>query len=171
MDAVSRLDFLAEFNQAPFDRAEEMLRPCVDLPRWTSEISFARPFGTGPELVSFAELAAPDWTEAEIDAALVNHPRIGERASGAGREAELSRGEQAGIALSAGIREQLEDGNRRYEERFGRVFLIRAAGRSAEEVLAVLSERLGNTDEAELAATAAALREIAILRLEGLLNG
>ena len=170
MDAVSRPDFLEEFNRAPFARAEEMLRPCVDLPRWTSEISFARPFGTGAELVSFAELAAPDWTQTEIDAALARHPRIGERVSGTGREAQLSRGEQSGIALSSGIQQQLEEGNRRYEERFGRVFLIRAAGRSAEEVLAVLSERLENTDEAELAATAAALREIAILRLEGLLN-
>jgi len=170
MDTVSGLDFLEEFNSAPFARAEEMLRPCVDLPRWTSEISFARPFGTGAELISFAELAAPDWTETEIDAALAHHPRIGERAPGAGPGADLSRGEQSGVALSGGIRERLEEGNRRYEERFGRLFLVRAAGRSAEEILAVLSERLENTEEAELAATAAALREIAILRLEGLLN-
>ena len=82
----------------------------------------------------------------------------------------MSRNEQSGIALSGGIREQLEEGNRRYEERFGRVFLIRAAGRSAEEILAVLNRRLENTAEDELAATAAALREIAILRLEGLLD-
>ena len=82
----------------------------------------------------------------------------------------MSRNEQSGIALSGGIREQLEEGNRRYEERFGRVFLIRAAGRSAEEILAVLNRRLENTAEDELAATAAALREIAMLRLEGLLD-
>lgn len=82
----------------------------------------------------------------------------------------MSRNEQSGIALSGGIREQLVEGNRRYEERFGRVFLIRAAGRSAEEILAVLNRRLENTAEDELAATAAALREIAILRLEGLLD-
>lgn len=169
MNAFPPQNFLTEFNAAPFARAEEMLRPCVDLPRWTSEISFARPFGTGAELVSFAELAAPDWTEAEIEAALAHHPRIGERAAGGAREASMSRNEQAGIALSGSIREQLEEGNRRYEERFGRVFLIRAAGRSAEEVLDVLNGRLKNSAEDELAATAAALREIAILRLEGLL--
>ena len=170
MNAFQPQNFLAEFNAAPFARAQEMLRPCVDLPRWMSEISFARPFGTGAELLSFAELAAPDWTETEIDAALAHHPRIGERAAGTGREAKLSRGEQSGIELSGGLREQLEEANRRYEERFGRVFLIRAAGRSAEEILAVLNRRLENTAEDELAATAAALREIAILRLEGLLN-
>ncbi len=170
MSTFNSQNFLAEFNAAPFARAEEMLRPCVDLPRWTSEISFARPFGTGAELLSFAELAAPDWTETEIDAALAHHPRIGERAAGVGREAAMSRNEQSGIALSSRIREQLEEGNRRYEERFGRVFIIRAAGRSAGEILAVLNGRLENTREDELAATAAALREIAILRLEGLLN-
>ena len=170
MNSSRSQNFLADFNAAPFDRAEEMLRPCADVPRWTSEISFARPFGTGAELLSFAELAAPDWTAEEIDAALAHHPRIGERASGTGHEASMSRNEQSGIALSGGIREQLVEGNRRYEERFDRVFLIRAAGRSAEEILAVLNRRLENTAEDELAATAAALREIAILRLEGLLD-
>lgn len=170
MDAFPRRNFLAEFNAASFSRAEEMLRPCVDLPRWTSELSFARPFGTGAELLSFAELAAPGWTSAEIDTALARHPRIGERASGDGPEAQMSRGEQSGLSLSDSVRQQLEEGNRLYEERFGRVFLIRAAGRSPREILAALAVRLENTAETELAATAAALREIAILRLEGLLS-
>jgi len=170
MNAFAQKNFLAEFNAAPFARAEEMLRPCADLPRWTSEISFARPFGTGAELLSFAELAAPDWTAAEVDKALSSHPRIGDRPSGNGQEVQMSRSEQSGLQLPAGIRAQLEEGNRRYEERFGRVFLVRAAGRSAGEILAVLNRRLENTAEEELAATAAALREIAILRLEGLLG-
>ncbi|MGW9405059.1 2-oxo-4-hydroxy-4-carboxy-5-ureidoimidazoline decarboxylase [Arthrobacter sp. NPDC055585] len=171
MNAFPPQDFLAEFNSAPYAKAQEMLRPCVDLPRWTSEISFARPFGTAAELLSFAELAAPDWTAAEISGALASHPRIGSRSAGSGQEAEMSRSEQSGLEFAGGSREQLEEGNRRYEERFGRVFLIRAAGRSTEEILAVLNQRLENSAEDELAATAAALREIAILRLEGLLAG
>ena len=147
-----------------------MLKPCVDIPRWTSEIAAARPFGTPAELVSFAELAAPGWTEAEIDAALAQHPRIGERAAGTGSEAQMSRREQSGVRTSADVQELLAAGNRAYEERFGRVFLIRAAGRSAEEILAALSARLENPPEDELAVVAAQLREIAILRLEGLLH-
>lgn len=163
-------DFLSAFNTASISDAQAALKPCVDIPRWTSEIALARPFGTAAELLSFAELAAPGWTEAEIDAALAHHPRIGERAAGSGSEAKMSRREQSGVETSADVQAQLAAGNRAYESRFGRVFLIRAAGRSAEEVLAALGARLENSPEEELEVIAAQLREIAILRLEGLLN-
>ena len=59
--------------------------------------------------------------------------------------------------------------NAAYEERFGRVFLIRAAGRDAEAILAELDRRLGNDDETERAETVDNLRQIALLRLEALL--
>ena len=60
----------------------------------------------------------------------------------------------------------LAEGNREYEQRFDRVFLIRAAGRSSAEILAELRRRLGNDDETERAETVAQLREIALLRLK-----
>ncbi len=75
-----------------------------------------------------------------------------------------SQREQAGVDPS----DRLVAGNAAYEERFGRVFLIRAAGRDAEEILAELERRLGNTDEAERAETVDNLRQIALLRLEAL---
>ena len=56
----------------------------------------------------------------------------------------MSRAEQAGVDPSdAAVAAALAEGNRAYEQRFGRVFLIRAAGRSATEILAALTERLG----------------------------
>ena len=163
-------NFLDTFNAASLPEAETMLRPCVDIPRWASEVAAARPFATPGELLSFAELAAPDWTEAEIDAALVHHPRIGERPAGSGSEAQFSRGEQASVSGLDGLSERLLAGNRDYEEKFGRVFLIRAAGRSGEEILDNLRQRLGNTSAEELPVIAAQLRDIAILRLRKLLG-
>ncbi len=62
--------------------------------------------------------------------------------------------------------QKLVEGNQAYEERFGHVFLIRAAGRSGDEILAELERRLGNTPEAERLETADNLRQIAMLRLE-----
>ena len=62
--------------------------------------------------------------------------------------------------------ERLAAGNRAYEERFDRVFLIRAAGRDAPEILAELERRLGNDDATERGETVTQLREIALLRLE-----
>ncbi|WP_026549257.1 2-oxo-4-hydroxy-4-carboxy-5-ureidoimidazoline decarboxylase [Arthrobacter sp. Br18] len=161
---------LAEFNSAPFAAATADLRPCVDVPRWVEEIAAARPFASTADLLSFAATAAPGWTEAELDGALQHHPRIGERAAGTSPEADLSRREQSGVDTSTDTAEQLLAGNREYEDKFGRVFLIRAAGRSAEEILTSLRLRLNNTADQELHVVAEQLREIAMLRLEGLIQ-
>jgi 2-oxo-4-hydroxy-4-carboxy-5-ureidoimidazoline decarboxylase len=84
----------------------------------------------------------------------------------------MSRNEQSGVdERDAGTIAALAEGNRAYEEKFGRVFLIRAAGRTANEMLAALHERLGHTPEQEEPVVAQQLREIAVLRLEQSLSG
>ena len=86
-------------------------------------------------------------TDEELEAALSGHPRIGERADAGARRRPLG-GEQAGVDPAAGdTAARLAAGNAAYEERFGRVFLIRAAGRDADEILAELDRRLGNDDD------------------------
>ena len=83
----------------------------------------------------------------------------------------MSRSEQAGVdPADAAAAEALARGNREYEEKFGRVFLIRAAGRTAPEILAALNTRLANTPADEDTIVAQQLREIAVLRLEGLIT-
>ncbi|WP_309600774.1 2-oxo-4-hydroxy-4-carboxy-5-ureidoimidazoline decarboxylase, partial [Klebsiella pneumoniae] len=67
----------------------------------------------------------------------------------------------------AALAQALKEGNARYEARFGRVFLIRAKGRSGDEILAALSRRLQNSERAEVEDALAQLREITLLRLEG----
>jgi 2-oxo-4-hydroxy-4-carboxy-5-ureidoimidazoline decarboxylase len=82
----------------------------------------------------------------------------------------MSRAEQAGVdPVDAEVAAALAAGNRAYEERFGRVFLIRAAGRSSREILAALTERLDHTPAEEEPVVADQLRQIAVLRLKGLL--
>jgi OHCU decarboxylase len=61
-------------------------------------------------------------------------------------------------------------GNAEYEERFGHVFLSSAAGRSAEEILAALTDRLGNDPDTELRVAAEEHRRITRLRIERLLE-
>nr|WP_219996175.1 2-oxo-4-hydroxy-4-carboxy-5-ureidoimidazoline decarboxylase [Nocardioides humi] len=92
-------------------------------------------------------------------------PRIGERGGA------QSRREQSGVDPAAGdTASRLAAGNAAYEERFGRVFLIRAAGRDAEAILGELERRMRNDDEAERAETVDNLRQIALLRLEELIS-
>ena len=63
----------------------------------------------------------------------------------------------------------LVEGNRAYEEKFNRVFLICASGLSGEQILTSLRARLDNDPATETAVVADELRKIALLRLERLL--
>lgn len=161
---------LEVFNGADRREAIAALRPCVDIGRWGEALVDGRPYASVGEVVAAAGSAARPFTPDEIEGALAHHPRIGDRARGDHREAELSRAEQSGLDPSdVEVQHALAEGNREYERRFGRVFLIRAAGRSAGEILDALNERLGHTPDEEDEIVAEQLREIAILRLKGIL--
>ncbi|MEV4737111.1 MULTISPECIES: 2-oxo-4-hydroxy-4-carboxy-5-ureidoimidazoline decarboxylase [unclassified Microbacterium] len=156
---------LEEFNSCTREVAVDVVRTALDVPRWSDEIVDARPYPSVDALRAAVLSAAQPLTEAEIDAALAHHPRIGERPTGDDASAALARREQSGVDASAAA--ALAEGNRAYERRFDRVFLVRAAGRTADAILALLHQRLGNDLDEELAVVDQQLREIAALRLEG----
>ena len=162
---------LADLNALPDDELRERLRTCLDVRRWVEAVADARPYADEDALRERAAAAAADLDDDELAAALARHPRIGERAAaghGAAEAAHSAR-EQAGVdPADADVARRLAEGNRAYEERFDRVFLIRAAGRSGPEMLAELERRLGNDDATERTETVTQLREIALLRLEQL---
>jgi 2-oxo-4-hydroxy-4-carboxy-5-ureidoimidazoline decarboxylase len=162
---------LIQLNSLPQLDAERELQSCCASPAWASRVAAARPFSDIDGLISTSEatLAGLDWTE--IEAALSAHPRIGQRAAGAGREASWSAQEQASTAAapvetSAALREV----NEAYEQRFGHVFLIYATGRSAEEMLAAARERLDHDEETERRVVRGELSKITRLRLRKLLE-
>ncbi|MDR4534632.1 2-oxo-4-hydroxy-4-carboxy-5-ureidoimidazoline decarboxylase [Glutamicibacter sp. PS] len=161
---------LESFNTLSDSEAGAILRPCIDIDRWVDEVLSARPFGSVDELQRAAERSANPFTEEEVNAALAHHPRIGERAEGESKEANLSRGEQSGLSLDDEAKARLVEANREYEQRFNRVFLIRAAGRTTEEILAECQRRVGNDDATEMREVAEQLRAIALLRLSNAIN-
>lgn len=98
-------------------------------------------------------------------AAIAAHPRIGERG---GHEPARSEQEQKRVReASDETLAALTAENRAYEERFGHVFLIAAAGRSADEILSELRRRMGNRPDVELGVARRELRKIMLLRLDG----
>lgn len=156
---------LDAFNALPEAEARTRLAECLDVPRWVDTVLEGRPYADLGALRAVATSAA-ELDDRELEAALARHPRIGERA-GAGHDAVHSAREQAGVDPSdADVAARLAGGNRAYEQRFDRVFLIRAAGRDAAEILAELERRLGSDDDTERSETVTQLREIALLRLE-----
>ena len=154
---------LEDFNALSEQEAGERLRTCLDVQRWIDQVLEGRPYADPDALLAVARNAAVEMTDDELGAALARHPRIGEKA-GAGHDAAFSAREQAGVEASDAAR--LVEANSAYEDRFDRVFLIRAAGRSSGEILAECERRLGNDDETERTETIEQLTQIALLRLE-----
>jgi 2-oxo-4-hydroxy-4-carboxy-5-ureidoimidazoline decarboxylase len=155
------------------DRAlREGLATCLAVPRWVDEVAAGAPYATLDDLLDAAGVAATPLSAAEVDQALAHHPRIGEQPTGEDAASAFSADEQASSASDdAELAEQLAEGNRAYEEKFGRIFLIRAAGRSRPEILDELQRRLQLEPDAEIKVVAAELREIALRRVAKLFGG
>jgi OHCU decarboxylase len=165
--ASAEASALARLNALPRDRAEEELRAVCGSTAWARAVAERRPFADPSALVDAAEaawdaLAKADWLEA-----FAAHPRIGESRMAGGSDASTwSREEQArAMGSEAGIRARLAEAQRRYEERFGHVFLICASGKTAEDIITACSARLDSEPAAELDVAAGEERKIGRLRL------
>jgi 2-oxo-4-hydroxy-4-carboxy-5-ureidoimidazoline decarboxylase len=162
---------LDDFNDEPADQAVQELRACNAAPRFAAELVAGRPYRDVGTLVGRAEEVARSLPWDEVLIALAAHPRIGDRVHGDSTEAMSSRTEQSSLTgADDATRQALLEGNRRYEERFDHVFLIRASGRSPEEMLAELDRRLGNDEETERAEVTEQLAQITALRVEALVS-
>lgn len=157
---------LDEFNDATPEELTEPLAACAPIPSWRAAILARRPYDSVEELTTTAAELAQDWTDLEVDGALEHHPRIGEKVQGSSREAEASRREQGSLGTDKAAQAEWVSSNEAYEQRFDRIFLIRAAGRSDREMRTQLELRLQNTPEEEAVVRRGQLAEIAVLRLE-----
>ncbi|WP_240615958.1 2-oxo-4-hydroxy-4-carboxy-5-ureidoimidazoline decarboxylase [Nakamurella deserti] len=153
---------LRTFNTSDDATVRPLLDGCLDIDTWVDSLIGARPFESRQALLDHGFRASAAITWDQVATALARHPRIGERASGS--DAARSASEQSGVA--AGEHDAFAAANRRYEERFGHIFLICASGRSGAEMLAALEQRLGNDDGTEHDVVIRELRAIAALRLE-----
>jgi OHCU decarboxylase len=150
------------------EEAESQLYSCFAHREWAARVAAGRPYDHWSALMASAEaawseLGRSDWLEA-----FAAHPRIGERGghSPATSQREQSRVMRASEELLSGLAKE----NLRYEDRFGHVFLIAASGRSAEEILQSLRQRMANDPATELSVAAAEQRKITQLRMEQLLR-
>lgn len=164
------LDWLNQLSPA---EATTALQQCCGSTRWAQQMVAARPYQNLGELIRRANdiwwsLDHRDWLEA-----FRSHPKIGERKAAqtvSTQAREWSGQEQAGVSsASQQTITSLAALNRAYEERFGFIFIICATGKSPDEMLSALRERLDNEADAELKIAAAEQNKITALRLKKLL--
>jgi 2-oxo-4-hydroxy-4-carboxy-5-ureidoimidazoline decarboxylase len=160
---------LAGLNAAPPDDARSAFLACCSSTRWAESMTAARPYASDGDVYLEADAALAALDEGDIDEALAGHPRIGERVGGS--HGAWSRSEQSGMdAASDDTSQALAQGNRDYEARFGHVYLVCASGHSAEELLGILRERLGNDAPTERTTVRRELLQINRIRLGKLLS-
>jgi 2-oxo-4-hydroxy-4-carboxy-5-ureidoimidazoline decarboxylase len=159
------------FNTRPEHEVRATLSTCLGVPRWVEEVTASRPYADEDAVLAQADASARSLSEQEVAAALARHSRIGERPTADDRESRFSSREQSGVdGTDREMTQRLAVGNAAYEARFGRVFLIRAKGRDTREILAELERRLRNDQQTEEKEVVDQLREIAVLRLQGVLG-
>ena len=162
---------VSRFNAATDDEARRLLLTCLDAPRWADRVVAGRPYDTLGDVEAAMVAASATISDEDLTQALARHPRIGERADAASHDADHSAREQSGVDHDdADLARRLADGNRAYEARFGRVFIVRAAGRDGHDILVHLQQRLDNSDDLERAATIDQLTQIAVLRMREALS-
>ena len=158
---------LDRWNALDAEAAAAAILPCNGSRAWAEAMARQRPFASGEAIFAAADeawraLRLPDWTEA-----FNSHPRIGETHAGSASAQSLrwSAREQSDATPDERIRAALAEGNRAYEARFGRVFLVCATGKSAAQMLDLLEHRLHNDPQAELLEAVEQQRRITQLRL------
>lgn len=134
---------LARFDAAGGPEAAALLREVCASRSWGAAVLAARPYGTLDALLAASDAATAGLTADDLADAMAGHPPIGRPRPGD----PVSAREQRGVR--DGQREELLALNLTYQERHGHVFLICATGRTGDQMLAALKERIGNDPDTE----------------------
>lgn len=164
---------LRRLNGQSFEEAKAELLRCCGASRWAEAMARARPFRDAEHLHSEAEwlwsqTKPEDWYEAFSHLPRLGGPeRLSERFA---TTATWTSQEQRGVeGADEAVLKALDEANRAYEEKFGFIFLVCATGKSAEELLGLLRERMRNPPDEELRVAAREQLRITRIRLEKLL--
>ncbi len=158
---------LAHWNTLTPEAAAAAILPCNGSLAWATQLAALRPFEAPFDLTCTADIIWRSLPEPAWQQAFDSHPRIGEHHAKSATAASLalSATEQSAAQLTADTQAALNAANRAYEEKFNRIFIVCATGKSADEMLGILNHRLSNDPATELREACEQQRQITQLRL------
>ena len=162
-----------KLNELSQEEAHTALMRCCGSHRWARQMCEKRPFANAEEVYSLANSIWNQLGKEDFLEAFSHHPQIGASREALEKKFPSTKGwsaqEQAGMQqANDDVIDRLVRGNKAYLEAFGYIFIVCATGKSAEEMCALLEERLGNDPQQELYVAAAEQAKITIIRLEKL---
>ncbi len=162
-------DVLFRWNSLDPESATGEILPCCGSQVWAEALTAKRPYTNEAALYETSDTIWRSLPEAAWQQAFDSHPRIGQKhaQTQATKESLRWSAQEQRTALSgdASAKLALEDANHRYEQRFNRIFIVCANGRSSSEILSILEARMNNDPQTELLETAEQQRQITQLRL------
>lgn len=165
---------LDKLNKLTERDAITLFRQCCGSVQWARGMQAKRPFKNIDELQNTASIVWNSLIHADWREAFSHHPRIGDIKDLRRKfptTADLAEGEQSRVATtSEPVLKALADGNKLYEAKFGFIFIVCATGKSAEEMLEMLSARLHHYPVDEMAIAAAEQAKITRLRIEKIMS-
>ncbi len=163
---------IAEFDHLDYDKKKELLHNSCGSSAWVNKMLHVFPV---EDLVDLLEYAEEKWDECKQEdwlEAFTHHPAIGDIKSIKEKfyaTADWAQVEQAGAdEASQEILQSLAEDNKIYHEKFGYIFIVFATGKTGEEILAILHDRLKNNPGEEIKIAAAEQIQITKNRLEKL---
>lgn len=162
---------LNELNQLPAVDAVSALYGCCHCQGWAEAVAAARPFVSMDELLQRAQQVWSCADEQDILDAFSGHARIGDIELLRSRYAGRATQEQGQVLqASEAVIQALYRLNKDYEAKNGFIFIVCASGKSAEEMLRLLQDRMDNPRDVELQNGAREQGEITRLRLVKMLE-
>jgi len=162
-------DVLARWNSLDPDSATREILPCCGSQAWAEALTAKRPYTNEAALFTASDTIWLSLPEAAWQQAFDSHPRIGQKhAQNHATEESLrwsAQEQRTALSTDASAKLALEDANRRYEQRFGRIFIVCASGKSSSEILSILAARMSNDSQTELQEAVEQQRQITQLRL------
>jgi 2-oxo-4-hydroxy-4-carboxy-5-ureidoimidazoline decarboxylase len=163
---------IAEFDHLNIEKKRKILEQCCGSSAWVEKMLTIPP---AEDLIDLFEDAEEKWyecKEADWREAFLHHPKIGDLNSIKEKFAStavFAAGEQSSVKdASEKVLQSLAEANAAYEKKFGYIFIVSAAGKSAEEMLGILTARLNNNSEEEIKIAMEEQNKITRLRLEKL---
>ena len=161
---------IATFNQLSLDERRTHLVACCHCEAWADRVLEQSPFENTDQLCQVADDAWRSASEAEILEAFEGHPQIGDLSALRNKYAATASAEQGQVTeADESVLVALRDQNQAYLDKFGFIFIVCASGKSAEEMLQLLSERIVNDRQTELRNGATEQGKITQLRLQKLI--
>ena len=152
------------------EKKRKILGQCCGSSAWVEKMLTIPP---AEDLIDLFEDAEEKWYECKEEdwrEAFSHHPKIGDLNSTKEKfasTADFAAGEQSSVGdASEKVLQLLAEANAAYEKKFGYIFIVSAAGKSAEEMLGMLTARFNNKPEEEIKIAMEEQNKITRLRLE-----